>query len=157
MTVTDVKPIITSRFGQLDGHTIAGYTATGGYYALRKALDMAPAAVHDEVRTASLLGRGGAGFPAGVKWGFCPPDVWPRYLVVNGDESEPGTYKDRMLLERDPHQLIEGIARTTPEAEALLAPERPPLTYAGLLELVSRTVCQLGSLGLGTGDRVAVA
>ena len=60
-------------------------------------------------RTASLLGRGGAGFPAGVKWGFCPPGVWPRYLVVNGDESEPGTYKDRLLMERDPHQLIEGI------------------------------------------------
>ncbi len=63
----------------------------------------------DEVKAASLLGRGGAGFPAGVKWGFCPPGVWPRYLVVNGDESEPGTYKDRMLMERDPHQLIEGI------------------------------------------------
>jgi hypothetical protein len=58
---------------------------------------------------ASLLGRGGAGFPAGVKWGFCPPGVWPRYLVVNGDESEPGTYKDRLLMERDPHQLIEGV------------------------------------------------
>lgn len=55
-----------------------------------------------------MLGRGGAGFPAGVKWGFCPPDVWPRYLVVNGDESEPGTYKDRLLMELDPHQLIEG-------------------------------------------------
>ena len=61
------------------------------------------------MKTASLLGRGGAGFPAGVKWGFCPPGVWPRYLVVNGDESEPGTYKDRILMERDPHQLIEGI------------------------------------------------
>ena len=63
-------------------------------------------------KTASLLGRGGAGFPAGVKWGFCPPGVWPRYLVVNGDESEPGTYKDRVLLERDPHQLIEGCLIT---------------------------------------------
>ncbi len=63
----------------------------------------------DEVKAASLLGRGGAGFPAGVKWGFCPPGVWPRYLVVNGDESEPGTYKDRILMERDPHQLIEGV------------------------------------------------
>jgi NADH-quinone oxidoreductase subunit F len=60
------------------------------------------------VKTASLLGRGGAGFPAGTKWGFCPPGVWPRYLVVNGDESEPGTYKDRLLMEKDPHQLIEG-------------------------------------------------
>ena len=61
------------------------------------------------MKAASLLGRGGAGFPAGIKWGFCPPGVWPRYLVVNGDESEPGTYKDRLLMERDPHQLIEGV------------------------------------------------
>ncbi len=64
--------------------------------------------MHDEVKSATVLGRGGAGFPAGVKWGFTPPGVWPRYLVVNGDESEPGTYKDRLLMERDPHQLIEG-------------------------------------------------
>ena len=109
MTATEAKPIITTRFDQLDGHTLDGY---GDYTALRKALAMKPSEVHEEVRTASLLGRGGAGFPAGVKWGFCPPDVWPRYLVVNGDESEPGTYKDRLLLERDPHQLIEGCLIT---------------------------------------------
>ncbi len=107
--ITDAPKIITSRFGYADSHTLARYEATGGYQALRKALTMAPAAVVDEVKAASLLGRGGAGFPAGVKWGFCPPGVWPRYLVVNGDESEPGTYKDRILMERDPHQLIEGI------------------------------------------------
>lgn len=101
-------PIITRRFGQEDAHTLDGYLATGGYKGLRRALEMPPADVHEEVKTASLLGRGGAGFPAGVKWGFCPPGVWPRYLVVNGDESEPGTYKDRLLMERDPHQLIEG-------------------------------------------------
>lgn len=104
----NVPKIISSRFDQLDGHTIDGYVRTGGYEALKAALDMTSQAVHDEVRSASLLGRGGAGFPAGVKWGFCPPGKWPRYLVVNGDESEPGTYKDRLLLERDPHQLIEG-------------------------------------------------
>ena len=103
-----VAPIITSRFEQQDAHTLDGYLATGGYKGLRRALEMPPADVHEEVKTASLLGRGGAGFPAGVKWGFCPPGVWPRYLVVNGDESEPGTYKDRLLMERDPHQLIEG-------------------------------------------------
>ena len=101
-------PIITRRFGQEDAHTLDGYLATGGYKGLRRALEMPPADVHEEVKAASLLGRGGAGFPAGVKWGFCPPGVWPRYLVVNGDESEPGTYKDRLLMERDPHQLIEG-------------------------------------------------
>mgnify|MGYP001825836877 CR=1 FL=1 len=104
--------ITTSRWGVEDGHTLAGYERSGGYEGLKKALEMTPAAVHEEVKTASLLGRGGAGFPAGIKWGFCPPGVWPRYLVVNGDESEPGTYKDRLLLERDPHQLIEGCVIT---------------------------------------------
>jgi NADH-quinone oxidoreductase subunit F len=107
--ITDAPRIITSRFDNADSFTLAGYEATGGYQALRKALSMGPAAVADEVKTATLLGRGGAGFPAGVKWGLAPENVWPRYLVVNGDESEPGTYKDRLLMERDPHQLIEGV------------------------------------------------
>ncbi len=109
MTVTNAAPIITARLGRDDSHTLEGYLATGGYTGLRNALAKTPTAVGDEVKAASLLGRGGAGFPAGTKWGFCPPGVWPRYLVVNGDESEPGTYKDRLLMERDPHQLIEGV------------------------------------------------
>ena len=104
--------ITTGRWDVDDGHTLAGYQRTGGYAGLKRALELAPEQVHEEVKTATLLGRGGAGFPAGVKWGFCPPGVWPRYLVVNGDESEPGTYKDRLLLERDPHQLIEGCVIT---------------------------------------------
>jgi NADH-quinone oxidoreductase subunit F len=107
--ITDAPRIITSRFDNADSFTLDGYEATGGYQALRKALSMGPTAVADEVKTATLLGRGGAGFPAGVKWGLAPENVWPRYLVVNGDESEPGTYKDRLLMERDPHQLIEGV------------------------------------------------
>lgn len=109
MAVTDAPKIITSRFDVADGHTLDGYLRTGGYEGLKAALAKKPADVVEEVKTASLLGRGGAGFPAGVKWGFCPPGVFPRYLVVNGDESEPGTYKDRLLMERDPHQLIEGV------------------------------------------------
>ena len=84
------------------------FLATGGYEGLKAALAHSPAEVHEEVRSATVLGRGGAGFPAGVKWGLTPQGVWPRYLVVNGDESEPGTYKDRLLMELDPHQLIEG-------------------------------------------------
>ena len=107
--ITDAQPIITTRFGHDDSHTLERFLATGGYQGLRAALRKPPQQVVDEVKTASLLGRGGAGFPAGVKWGFPPANVWPRYLVVNGDESEPGTYKDRMLMERDPHQLIEGV------------------------------------------------
>ncbi len=101
--------MITTRWDQLDGHTLEGYERTGGYTALRKALTMEPDAVVEEVKAANLAGRGGAGFPCGTKWSFLPKDVFPRYLVVNGDESEPGTYKDRILLERDPHQLIEGV------------------------------------------------
>jgi NADH-quinone oxidoreductase subunit F len=92
-----------------DSHTLERYLRPPAATRACAPRWMTPAAVHDEVKAASLLGRGGAGFPAGVKWGFCPPDVWPRYLVVNGDESEPGTYKDRLLMERDPHQLIEGV------------------------------------------------
>lgn len=108
--MTEVPKIVTSRWELDDGHMLDRYLATGGYQAIKQAITtMSPEQVHEEVKTASLLGRGGAGFPAGIKWGFCPPGVVPRYLVVNGDESEPGTYKDRLLMERDPHQLIEGI------------------------------------------------
>jgi NADH-quinone oxidoreductase subunit F len=93
-----------------DSNTLARYEQTGGYEMLRKALaEMAPADITAEVKAANLRGRGGANFPCGVKWGFLAPSE-PRYLVINADESEPGTFKDRQLLERDPHQLIEGVA-----------------------------------------------
>jgi NADH-quinone oxidoreductase subunit F len=109
MAVREIPKIITSRFDQTDAHTLSGYRRTGGYKGLEVALAKTPQQVADDVKAASLLGRGGAGFPAGIKWTLAPANVWPCYLVVNGDESEPGTYKDRLLLERDPHQLIEGI------------------------------------------------
>ena len=93
-----------------DSHTLSRYQDTGGYKSLRRALaEMDPDAVAAEVKASNMRGRGGANFPTGVKWGFLPP-VYPRYLVINADESEPGTFKDRQLLERDPHQLVEGIA-----------------------------------------------
>ena len=104
----DRPQIVTSRFGYDDSHTLERYLATDGYNGLRAALGLTPAQVHDQVRRANVLGRGGAGFPAGVKWGLTPEGKFPRYLVVNGDESEPGTYKDRLLMELDPHQVIEG-------------------------------------------------
>ncbi len=103
--------VVTSRFLHPDSYTLERSEATGGYSALRAVLQMEPADAAAQVKEAILLGRGGAGFPAGIKWGFMPA-VWPRYLVVNGDESEPGTYKDRLLMERDPHQLIEGCIIT---------------------------------------------
>ena len=104
----DRPKIVTSRFQYEDSYTLQRYLATDGYKGLQATLARSAADIHNEVKTATVLGRGGAGFPAGVKWGLTPQAVWPRYLVVNGDESEPGTYKDRLLMERDPHQLIEG-------------------------------------------------
>jgi NADH-quinone oxidoreductase subunit F len=88
------------------------YEKTGGYQALRKALSMTPQQVQDMVRASNLRGRGGAGFPTGMKWSFVPmgPEARrPKYLIVNADEMEPGTFKDRLLLEGDPHQIIEGL------------------------------------------------
>ncbi len=86
------------------------YLAHGGYEQLKKALAMPPAEIIDAVKAANLRGRGGAGFPCGVKWSFIKRDDGkPHYITVNGDESEPGTFKDRYILHNDPHQLIEGI------------------------------------------------
>ncbi|MGD1011763.1 MAG: NADH-quinone oxidoreductase subunit NuoF [Acidimicrobiales bacterium] len=107
--ITKAPRIVTSRVDLPDSFTLERYLATGGYEGLRKALSMAPAKVAAEVDKASLLGRGGAGFPAGRKWSMLR-QVPTRYLVVNGDESEPATFKDHSLIERDPHQIIEGAA-----------------------------------------------
>lgn len=95
-----------------DQHKIETYEAHGGYVAWKKAMNgMSPEAVIEEVKKSGLRGRGGAGFPAGVKWGFVPKDSpKPRYLCCNADESEPGTCKDRVIMERDPHAVIEGMA-----------------------------------------------
>jgi len=105
--ITGAPPIVTRRVGIEDSHTIERYLATGGYDALRAALAMTPEAVREQVDKASLLGRGGAGFPAGRKWSMLAKSD-TTYLVVNGDESEPATFKDHLLVERDPHQVIEG-------------------------------------------------
>lgn len=89
------------------------YLNNGGYEGLRKALtDHSPDEVIDIVKAAGLRGRGGAGFPTGVKWSFVPKDVFPKYVTVNADESEPGTFKDRQLLENNPHQVLEGALIT---------------------------------------------
>ena len=88
---------------------IDGYKKNGGYVDLVKALKMQPQVIIDEVKASGLRGRGGAGFSTGMKWGFLPKNNEPRYLLCNADEGEPGTFKDRMMMERAPHQLIEGM------------------------------------------------
>jgi NADH-quinone oxidoreductase subunit F len=101
--------LVTSRFGNNDARTLAGYEKTGGYAQLRKALAMRPEDITAEVKASNLRGRGGAGFATGVKWGFVPKDAKTVHLVCNADESEPGTCKDRELIYWDPHLLIEGM------------------------------------------------
>ncbi len=104
---TSVDPIVTRHIGNPESWTLRSYLANGGYDGLRKALGMTPEEVQAQVDKANLLGRGGAGFPAGRKWSMLRK-ASPAYLVVNGDESEPATFKDHMLMEEDPHQIIEG-------------------------------------------------
>jgi NADH-quinone oxidoreductase subunit F len=105
--------VITKRMEDhpTDSHTIERYEATGGYVQARAAIDMTRDELVDLVKESGLLGRGGAAFSTGLKWSFLAP-ARPAYLVVNGDESEPGTFKDRQLLERDPHQMLEGVIIT---------------------------------------------
>lgn len=100
---------LLERAAKPNSHTIESFEADGGYAAARRVLtEMQPDEVLEQVKASGIRGRGGAGFPTGTKWGFLAP-AFPRYLVVNADESEPGTFKDRMIMEYDPHQLIEGI------------------------------------------------
>ena len=104
-------PVLSSRFKNRDGTWFEDYVADYGYLAARKVLtSMSPEQVIEEVSNANLRGLGGAGFPAGRKWSFVPKDTTkPKYLVVNADEGEPGTFKDRYIMERDPHALLEGM------------------------------------------------
>ncbi len=105
-----IMRLLTDGIGEVDLRDIGTYRARGGYRAVEKALRrMSPKEVADEVSAANLRGRGGAGFPAGRKWSFLPGDGRPRYLCVNGDESEPGSFNNRMLVEDNPHLLVEGV------------------------------------------------
>ena len=104
------EPLSLKRMHIENGHTLKVYRQTGGYESLKKALRMAPNDIIEEVKKSALRGRGGAGFPTGMKWSFVPKDSpKEKYIVCNADESEPGSFKDRYLIERDPHAMIEGM------------------------------------------------
>lgn len=104
------EPLQLKRVHMKNGHTLKVYRETGGYESLKKAMGMSPADIIDEVKKSALRGRGGAGFPTGMKWSFVPKDSpKTKYVVCNADESEPGSFKDRYLMERDPHSVIEGM------------------------------------------------
>ena len=104
-------PVLSRHFGEKEATTLDGWRQRGGYVALERALGTAPAEIVNVVKESGLRGRGGAGFPTGVKWSFMKPgDGKPHYLCCNADESEPGTFKDREIMRWTPHALVEGCA-----------------------------------------------
>ena len=107
----DFEPVLLANVAKPDSHTLASYESSGGYRALRKVLaEMSPDEVQKQVKSSGLRGRGGAGFPTGLKWTFLPQDhPGPIYFCLNADESEPGTFNNRILMEDDPHQVLEGL------------------------------------------------
>src|SRR6516162_10925548 len=147
--------VLSRRFGRPNSAAIDTYLADGGYQAFLKAAKMRPEEIINEVKISSLRGRGGAGFPTGMKWSFVPRNSpKPKYIVVNADESEPGTCKDRLLMENDPHQLIEGalIAALAVDAHAGYIYIRGEYRY--LIEIMDKAIAEAyerGYLGPKTG------
>src|SRR6202171_6548742 len=150
--------VLSRRFGLPNSDSIDTYLETDGYKALKKALEMKPEEIIEELKVSNLRGRGGAGFPTGLKWSFVPrTSPKPKYIIVNADESEPGTCKDRLLMEYDPHQMIEGIliAALAVDSHAGYIYIRGEYRY--LIELVDRAIAEayakgyLGKNVAGTG------
>ena len=137
MNLTDVlTPVLTAHWDEPDSFTLAAYRRHGGYQALAKAVTMPPEDIVTAVKESGLRGRGGAGFPTGMKWGFLPKgEDKPHYLVVNADESEPGTCKDIPLMLATPHLLVEGAIIT---AYAIKAPKAFIYVRGEVLHVVRR-------------------
>lgn len=140
--------VLTRRFEFENSASIDTFLANDGYKAFMKAVGMTPDDIINEVKASNLRGRGGAGFPTGMKWSFVPRNVdKPKYIVVNADESEPGTCKDRVLIENDPHQLIEGmmIAALVVGAKAGYIYIRGEYRY--LIEIMDKAIAEAYSRG----------
>lgn len=143
------EPLQLKRMHIKDGHTLKVYQETGGYQSLKKAMGMSQDDIINEVKASALRGRGGAGFPTGMKWSFVPrQSPKPKYVVCNADESEPGTFKDRYLLERDPHALIEGmlIAAFALGAEACYIYFRGEYKY--LIDIMDKAIAEARAANL---------
>ena len=153
--------LLSQHFGEPSARTFAGWVQRGGYAGLKKALGMTPEAIIEEVKASGLRGRGGAGFPTGLKWSFMPKgDGKPHYLCCNADESEPGTFKDREIMRWTPHALIEGcaIACHAIGAEVCYIYIRGEFTdpYAVMEQAVAEAYANgaLGTDAFGSGKRI---
>lgn len=157
------NPVLSQYFGDPTARSFDAWASRGGYQALRQALGMTPEAIIEQVKASGLRGRGGAGFPTGVKWGFMPRgDGKPHYLVCNADESEPGTFKDREIMRWTPHALIEGcaIGAWAIGAERCYIYIRGEFTEPwGIMTAALREAYDRGALGpnaMGSGHRVDI-
>lgn len=155
-------PILSKHFGDAGARTLDGWRARGGYEALEKALFTDPQELQAIVKESGLRGRGGAGFPTGLKWSFMKPDGKTHYLCCNADESEPGTFKDREIMRWTPHGLVEGVAlgAHTIYAETAYIYIRGEFTepYARVVKAVEEAYAAgiLGTNAMGSGRRVDV-
>lgn len=148
------QPVMLRRVGRPDSAALAGYQSDGGYGGLRRAMSRAPGDVIETVKRSALRGRGGAGFPTGMKWSFLPKGhPGPIYLAVNADESEPGTFNNRVLMEEDPHQLIEGIAIACYAIRASTAYIYLRYEYGRSYRTLQRAIAEAREAGL-LGERV---
>jgi NADH-quinone oxidoreductase subunit F len=155
-------PVLSQYFGDPEARTLTGWRARGGYESLEKALGMDPAEIQTIVKDSGLRGRGGAGFPTGIKWSFMRPDGKTHYLCCNADESEPGTFKDREIMRWTPHALVEGVALG---AHAIYAETAYIYIRGEFTEPIARMTAAvqeayaagiLGANAMGTGRRLDV-
>lgn len=155
-------PVLSKYFGDPEARSLAGWRARGGYEALEKALATDPVEIQNLIKDSGLRGRGGAGFPTGMKWSFMKPDGKQHYLCCNGDESEPGTFKDREIMRWTPHALVEGVALG---AHAIYADTAYIYIRGEFTEPVARVAQAieeayaagiLGANAMGTGKRIDV-
>ncbi|QDU94209.1 NADH-quinone oxidoreductase subunit NuoF [Lignipirellula cremea] len=154
-----MEPVLLANIHRSDSHTLSGYESTGGYNAYRKVLaEMSPDDLKDLVKESGLRGRGGAGFPTGLKWTFLPKNhPGPIYFCLNADESEPGTFNNRILMEEDPHQVLEGLAlscyATGAETAYFYIRYEYPLCYKRLTQALEEMYAKglLGKNILGSG------
>jgi NADH-quinone oxidoreductase subunit F len=147
-----MEKLLLRNIGVTDSHMLAVYQSRGGYRSWEKVVrEMKPERLIEEVKASGLRGRGGAGFPTGMKWSFVPKDSpKPKYLVCNADESEPGTFKDRLLIEQDPHAIIEGtlIAAFAIQSHTAFIYIRGELVAgAKILERAVEEACRAGTIG----------
>ena len=148
------EPVLLRNMDVADGHLLSTYEAGGGYQALAKALrEHTPDDIIGLVKESNLRGRGGAGFPTGMKWSFVPKRAGkPKYLCCNADEGEPGTFKDRIIMERDPHQLVEGMAISAYAIGAETAYVYVRGEYVLAIERLEQAIAEARAKGyLGTG------